>query len=906
MTIKFGPPKLPEQMRFGQREFDPDDLYDGYIKINKSFDILSKILQDIQADLSKFRDEDGEIKSTPTTPGTGSGGSGAGTAPIWEDFSTSNRIKPRDTGRDLNLPVLTASRPVFTDADKDLASDDLANWISGTSNEIEVTDDGDGSVTIGLSNSVTITTDLTSPIIDVTNYLDFTETSAPPDPSANDARMYAVDEGGFSVVRYKDSSGLDHEITRDIIHIVRNDSGGTISKGEWVYVTGSNGTYPTIGKARANSLSTSRVFGVAIADISNNSFGQVMQVGDVQNLDTSAFIDGDELFLSESTAGLATATEPTSPNLSVKLGTVIKGGSVGGGIISVNTEAPLNQNLPDWIAGTANEVEVIDDGDGSVTIGLPSSVTIGTILNTPAMTLTGATASRLLFVNSFRGLESVSNLADWIGGTTNEVTVTDDGDGTITLDLPNITITEEFKARKSNRAVIAIGESDNETYRFYHENGALGGIGNLIISSTTGGVETERIKYDESLGVWEVANDVRFDADNRGVVFGAAQDVRIDWNGVDFEISAQTTIDGQPYIWGDGAIAYYGSNSYIARLEGGSGAFIDADGSTATGVITVVSDEVRFDIGGVSDEVVLDSTGLTIKDALIVNTLTSGRIPLITTSGQLTDDAGFTYNLSSRTEVQLTNSGSGNYSNFRVDNDTTAGVIMQVLGSAFSGTRWGYSRAGMVELLGFPAGNMVFGTSNATELSIGTNNSEAMKIDTSQNITFSGRLTGTKSGSGDDTAIILKSSIPGLMFDEDDATTDQRKWDLVAINGGQLQGRLLNNNGTFGSRWLRVTRSGSSVGYVEINGAIRTETQTAAASGTITVDTNRLVLTSGSGPITLSAGQLTDGPLAVLNDTAGSITVNFTDIRGNSDSRSVSSGDCIQFEVYNSQFAKEF
>lgn len=46
------------------------------------------------------------------------------------------------------------------------------------------------------------------------------------------------------------------------------------------------------------------------------------------------------------------------------------------------------------------------------------------------------TASRLLASNGSKQLASVANLVDWIAGTENQITVTNDGDGTVTLSLP--------------------------------------------------------------------------------------------------------------------------------------------------------------------------------------------------------------------------------------------------------------------------------------------------------------------------------------------------------------------------------------------------------------------------------------------------------------------------------------
>lgn len=52
------------------------------------------------------------------------------------------------------------------------------------------------------------------------------------------------------------------------------------------------------------------------------------------------------------------------------------------------------------------------------------------------MTLTDLTASRLIATDSGKVFESVADLTAWIAGTTNQIIVTSDGDGTITLSTP--------------------------------------------------------------------------------------------------------------------------------------------------------------------------------------------------------------------------------------------------------------------------------------------------------------------------------------------------------------------------------------------------------------------------------------------------------------------------------------
>lgn len=56
----------------------------------------------------------------------------------------------------LTLTDLTASRLVWTDANKALASKDLVDLVAGTANEIDVADDGDGTITIGIVNPLAV------------------------------------------------------------------------------------------------------------------------------------------------------------------------------------------------------------------------------------------------------------------------------------------------------------------------------------------------------------------------------------------------------------------------------------------------------------------------------------------------------------------------------------------------------------------------------------------------------------------------------------------------------------------------------------------------------------------------------------------------------------------------------
>lgn len=99
-----------------------------------------------------------------------------------------------------------------------------------------------------------------------------------------------------------------------LLEQVRNATGATLTKGTAVYISGATGQIPTVSKALATSDATSaQTLGLITSDLPNNSNGYVTIIGLVTNLDTSAYTDGQQLYLSPTTAGTLTATKPYAP-----------------------------------------------------------------------------------------------------------------------------------------------------------------------------------------------------------------------------------------------------------------------------------------------------------------------------------------------------------------------------------------------------------------------------------------------------------------------------------------------------------------------------------------------------------------------------------------------------------------
>lgn len=111
--------------------------------------------------------------------------------------------------------------------------------------------------------------------------------------------------------------------TTNVIVQVRNTTGATLTKGTVVYMSGATGQIPTVSKALATSDATSaQSLGMMTADLANNANGYVTIIGLLTGVDTSAFTDGAQLYLSGTTAGTYTSTKTYAPVHLVYVGVV--------------------------------------------------------------------------------------------------------------------------------------------------------------------------------------------------------------------------------------------------------------------------------------------------------------------------------------------------------------------------------------------------------------------------------------------------------------------------------------------------------------------------------------------------------------------------------------------------------
>ena len=142
---------------------------------------------------------------------------------------------------------------------------------------------------------------------------------------------------GLSYIPTTTEGATDATISlgRQSVIYAHNQTGGTISRGDVVYISGTaHGEHPKVSLARANAASTSRAVGIATTDIVNNAHGFVTRFGLVDSINTGGFVAGSDVYLSADSDGKFTTTEVTIDNgYPIRIGKVVKADAAAGSIL---------------------------------------------------------------------------------------------------------------------------------------------------------------------------------------------------------------------------------------------------------------------------------------------------------------------------------------------------------------------------------------------------------------------------------------------------------------------------------------------------------------------------------------------------------------------------------------------
>jgi microcystin-dependent protein len=121
-----------------------------------------------------------------------------------------------------------------------------------------------------------------------------------------------------------DTEWIDN-YTGELRLIVKNDSGVTINKGQAVMAVDAVGDRIRVAKAVADgSVSARYMLGVTAESIANGAEGYISLLGEIKNLDTSAYTIGTVLFIDPDVPGDLTDEEPVSPALDMNIAIVTR------------------------------------------------------------------------------------------------------------------------------------------------------------------------------------------------------------------------------------------------------------------------------------------------------------------------------------------------------------------------------------------------------------------------------------------------------------------------------------------------------------------------------------------------------------------------------------------------------
>lgn len=138
-----------------------------------------------------------------------------------------------------------------------------------------------------------------------------------------------------------------------------NRTGTTITNGEVVYISGSQGNRIVVSRAQAVLIPTTQVFlAVATQNISNNQSGYFTRFGIVRDINTAAYLEGDILWVS-STAGQMTSVQPDKPYSQIAIAIVTRAHATNGTIMVSPYVVPRLGQLTDVSVAGATDGQAL-------------------------------------------------------------------------------------------------------------------------------------------------------------------------------------------------------------------------------------------------------------------------------------------------------------------------------------------------------------------------------------------------------------------------------------------------------------------------------------------------------------------------------------------------------------------
>jgi hypothetical protein len=250
-------------------------------------------------------------------------------------------------------------------------------------------------------------------------------------------------------------------------------------------------------------------------------------------------------------------------------------------------------DLTNWIAGTLNQISSSDDGDGTITLSTSQDIHTGASPEFITVKISAATALRLFAADADKKLVSITDLTAWIAGTTDEITVSNDGDGTITIGLPDsVTIKNLTPSEKLN---LPMGEIS------YFST-----TGTAIAIATVSDGSTNMVKVDP---ITSLNNEMEFDNDG-------ADNGRLRYIGVNTKtFHVASTISFAPDTANDTFVVGIAKNGTVVAGSKILNQVTTASGIRSTAMHSMISlatnDYIEVYVGNITD-----------ADDFVIHTLT--------------------------------------------------------------------------------------------------------------------------------------------------------------------------------------------------------------------------------------------------------------------------------------------
>jgi hypothetical protein len=146
-------------------------------------------------------------------------------------------------------------------------------------------------------------------------------------PTPQEGQIY-YDSAKHELVYNSEVSTVLNSLGRSLLVRAKNTDSVTLTKGMAVRVGTPQGANKTFARALSVNVpltgaAGNQIIGVINADIAVNDFGYATTFGEITNLNTNAFTEGNEIYVSNTTSGSLTGSRPTAPYEVIPIGTCI-------------------------------------------------------------------------------------------------------------------------------------------------------------------------------------------------------------------------------------------------------------------------------------------------------------------------------------------------------------------------------------------------------------------------------------------------------------------------------------------------------------------------------------------------------------------------------------------------------